>query len=137
MRYERKTKNFKPNITYVKILKCVYSLNKKHSYPNSDGVEQILNGILTKENKEFSEIDTFSTLLSVNGRKLRSHILMLIRYEYLRYKYDNDSSEPFLEITLKGKEFVSDYEKNHKLNLKKKIKTEKQTILKLIDIEKD
>lgn len=117
------------NITYFKILKTIDLLNKENAFPNLLGLKKILKGEVDEETSKFKDILTFSTLISIGNRQLASNVKMLIRYNYLRNIYDEESNDYFLKITIKGENMIESYEAHHKINYKKTTKKFKKTIL--------
>jgi len=118
---KRKTnREFRLTISHYKILQTIEELNKMNKYPTPKGVNNILQGKLDKETKQYIELKTFGTLISYPGRKLCSYILNMVRREYLTYIYDEKSDAMYLKITTKGEGAVFLYEKKHKHSYTKK-----------------
>ena len=122
-------KPFKLSISHIKILLTVSELNSIHAYPMKEGIGKLLRGEIDDETIKFSNIATFGTLISFQGRKLSSYILVLQRRGYLSNKYDSRSNAFFLAITAKGEEEIRLFFKRHPRVFKKKTQTFKNTIL--------
>lgn len=122
-------KPFKLSISHIKILLTVSELNSVHSYPMKEGIGKLLRGEIDDETMKFSNITTFGTLISFQGRKLSSYILVLQRRGYLLNKYDPKSNAFFLAITPKGEEEIRLFFKRHSQIFKKKTQSFKNTIL--------
>ena len=122
-------KSFKVSISHLKILLTVSKLNAAHAYPNKDGIGKILRGEIDDETLPFAKIATFGTLISFQGRKLASYVMMLQRHGYLLNKYDPVSNAFYLAITPAGEEEVRLFLKRHPQQFKKKSQTFKNTIL--------
>ena len=122
---------FIPNIIDIKILITVDYLNNLGYYPLPQGVLKILSGVLDFEGEKFQDCPTFQTIVSYNSKKISREIIMLVRYKYLVKKYDIKSNELYLMISDKGKGYLLDYSKHHKISFKKHVKKEKVTIVKI------
>lgn len=60
----KKRDDFRLTTSHFKILQTVDELNKKHLYPTSRGVNNILMGKLDKETRKYTDIKTYGTLIS-------------------------------------------------------------------------
>ena len=123
---------FEPSKTDAKILLTVSYLNEKHLYPNHVGVYKILSGVEDEEVEQYKDCPTYSTLISVNTKQISRLILMLVRYKYLEKIYDKETDELYLMVSEKGKAWLFDYSRKHKINLSKKAKIKEKTIVKII-----
>lgn len=122
--------NYKLNITSFKVLNTIYILNEQSYYPLIEGVKKIVNGAIDEDTIKFKNIDTFSTLTSIKGRRLASIIHQLVRYNYLTYIHNKIDDQMYLKITFKGESNIEDYLKHHKVTFKKNnIKENKPTIV--------
>lgn len=108
------------NISEYKILLTIFLLNEKHYYPTHKGVNYILKGELNNDTYLFQDLETFKTLISLSNKKISFIVLSLIRHGLLKLIYDKNNNDKYLFITDKGEEYLFDYKKNHKINLKKK-----------------
>ena len=117
---KRKTSEFKLTVSHYKILQTVYELNKVHKYPTAKGINNILQGKLDPETRNYIDLKTFGTLLSYPGRRLCSYILNMVRRGYLSYIYDKNSDDMYLRLTEKGEVEVFNYERKHKGSYTKK-----------------
>ena len=108
------------NISEYKILLTIFLLNEKHYYPTHKGVNYILKGELNNDTNLFQDLETFKTLISLSNKKISFIVLSLIRHGLLKLIYDKNNNDKYLFITDKGEEYLFDYKKNHKINLKKK-----------------
>lgn len=117
----RKRKSeFKLTVSHYKILQTVNELNKVKKYPSAKGVNNILQGKLDPETRNYIDLKTFGTLLSYPGRRLCSYILNMVRRGYLSYIYDKKSDDMYLRITEKGEIEVFNFERKHKNEYTKK-----------------
>lgn len=110
----------KITISHIKILDSIYYFNKLDLFPNVETILNILNG-----NKEYLDdlsikCPTYETLLSISGRKLKSKIKMLNRYNYVDLIYSTNSEEAFLKLSNNGELSLIKYKEKHKLNYKKR-----------------
>ena len=80
-------KKEKISLTSIKILKTVFDLNNINRYPTSIAVNYILNGEINEETILLKDLVTFSSLLSLKGRKFTTYITQLVRHGYLKYFY--------------------------------------------------
>ena len=124
-------KKYSINVTQYKILVTVSELNKKSLYPSLKGLRNILSGSDDKETVKYRDISTYSSLISVQKRTLASIVLMLVRSEFLTYKYDPKSDDMYLMITIKGNESIYDFKKHHKVSLISKEKTLRDEIVRI------
>lgn len=108
------------NISEYKILLTIFLLNEKHYYPTHKGVNYILKGELNSDTYLFQDLETFKTLISLSNKKISFIVLSLIRHGLVKLIYDKNNNDKYLFITDKGEEYLFDYKKNHKINLKKK-----------------
>lgn len=108
------------NISEYKILLTIFLLNEEHYYPTHKGVNYILKGELNNDTYLFQDFETFKTLISLSNKKISFIVLSLIRHGLIKLIYDKDNNDKYLFITDKGEEYLFDYKKNHKINLKKK-----------------
>ena len=117
----RKRKSeFRLTVSHFKILQTVNELNKVKKYPSAQGVNNILQGKLDPETRNYIDLKTFGTLLSYPGRRLCSYILNMVRRGYLSYIYDKKSDDMYLRITEKGEIEVFNFERKHKNEYTKK-----------------
>lgn len=114
---------FKPTVSDLKILKTIYDLNQMDYFPNSFGVYKILKGIKDEETNNFVFLPTFSNLVSCVSKKITFKISMLIRYKYLTYKYDSETDNMFLTLTVFGENYLNEYFKTHHVIFKQHNKT--------------
>ena len=126
-----KRDDFKLTISHYKILQTIDELNKRHLYPTSQGVNNILMGKLDKETRQYADLKTYATLISFPGRKLCSYILNMTRRGYLGYIYDKKSDGMYLRITEKGEGELLHYEKKHKSTYRKKEPNRKAQIVEI------
>ena len=117
---KRKTTAFRLTVSHYKILQTVNELNKVKKYPTALGVNNILQGKLDPETRNYIELKTFGTLLSYPGRRLCSYILNMVRRGYLSYIYDKNSDAMYLRVTEKGELEVFNFERKHKNKYTKK-----------------
>lgn len=117
---KRKTTTFRLTVSHYKILQTVNELNKVKKYPTALGVNNILQGKLDPETRNYIELKTFGTLLSYPGRRLCSYILNMVRRGYLSYIYDKKSDAMYLRVTEKGEVEVFNFERKHKNQYTKK-----------------
>ena len=110
----RRTSEFKLTVSHYKILQTVNELNKVKKYPTAKGVNNILQGKLDPETRNYIDLKTFGTLLSYPGRRLCSYILNMVRRGYLSYIYDKKSDAMYLRVTEKGEIEVYNFERKHK-----------------------
>ena len=112
--------DFKLTVSHYKILQTVNELNKVKKYPTAKGINNILQGKLDPETRQYIDLKTFGTLLSYPGRRLCSYILNMVRRGYLSYIYDKKSDEMYLRVTEKGEVEVFNFERKHKNEYTKK-----------------
>ncbi len=117
--------------THFKILLTVKSLNEFNLYPTSKGVSNILKGRIDNETILYKDLPTYSTVISIPGRRFSAMINNLVRYNYLTYVYDKRSGGLYLKLTNASKILVDEYLKKHKLSLKKKISQQKREIVEI------
>ena len=110
----KRTSEFKLTVSHYKILQTVNELNKVKKYPTAKGVNNILQGKLDPETRNYIDLKTFGTLLSYPGRRLCSYILNMVRRGYLSYIYDKKSDAMYLRVTEKGEIEVFNFERKHK-----------------------
>ena len=115
--------------SHIKILDTVFEMNKRNAYPNALGVKKILHGIVDNETNAYISIKSFSSLVSISGRKLCGNITNLIRHHYLIYIYNEKNDEMFLQITYLGEESIQKYKSKHTINYQNKQKATKISIL--------
>lgn len=111
---------FRLTVSHYKILQTILELNKVKKYPTALGVNNILQGKLDPETRNYIDLKTFGTLLSYPGRRLCSYILNMVRRGYLSYIYDKKSDAMYLRVTEKGEAEVFNFEKKHKNSYTKK-----------------
>lgn len=111
---------FRLTVSHYKILQTILELNKVKKYPTALGVNNILQGKLDPETRNYVDLKTFGTLLSYPGRRLCSYILNMVRRGYLSYIYDKKSDAMYLRVTEKGEAEVFNFEKKHKYSYTKK-----------------
>lgn len=121
----------KISITHYKILLTIYELNKANKYPSIKGVNNILSASIDSETIKYKDLKTYGTLLSYSGRKISSCVIYLVRNDYIRFIYKNGSNDKYLILTDDGEDIMNDYQKNHKINLKKKNIIRKDEIVEL------
>lgn len=119
MKHVRKSE-FRLTVSHYKILQTILELNKVKKYPTALGVNNILQGKLDPETRNYIDLKTFGTLLSYPGRRLCSYILNMVRRGYLSYIYDKKSDAMYLRVTEKGEVEVFNFEKKHKNSYTKK-----------------
>ncbi|MDY0100758.1 MAG: RQC domain-containing protein [Bacilli bacterium] len=112
-------KKEKISLTSIKILKTVFDLNNINRYPTSIAVNYILNGEINEETILLKDLVTFSSLLSLKGRKFTTYITQLVRHGYLKYFYVEGSFQKYLEITPSGKALLMNEESKRKIVYKK------------------
>ncbi len=122
-------KNFKLTVSYYKILKTISDLNEMDQYPTAKGVNNILSAKTDEETKQFVNLSTYGTLISLSGRKLCSYILNMVRRDYLTYIYDENSDAMYLKITPKGITSLLSFNKRYKGEFHKKEKAIKHEIV--------
>lgn len=105
---------YKLTITHYKILDTVLALNKKHLFPNNEGIYKIVSSFDDEETRKYSDLDTFGTLTSYSSKKISRLCIMLLRYKYLAYAFDPNTNSLFFQITEKGKVALYDFHKHHK-----------------------
>ena len=124
-------KELKLSVTHIKILYTISLLNKKRFYPLPEGVFKIVHGDLDDETAKFVSLQTFSTLISYNSKKVNNLIISLVRYGLLERIYDKEHDQLLLIVTEKGEIQLGAYFTKHKKVFKKKEKTFKPTIFKI------
>ena len=117
--------------TDYKILETVSLLNKDNYYPLAEGVYKILTGVDDEETDQFSELDTYKTLISYTSKKISRFIMMLLRYHYLERVYDQVSDKLYLKVAAKGEVELVKYHKKHKYKFTTKKVNLEPTIVKL------
>ena len=122
---------YQPSLIETKILLTIEYLNSLGYYPLPLGVTKILNGIIDEETIAFKECPTFQTAISYNSKKISKSIVILNRYNYVKKTFDKVTNELYLEITDKGKSYLLDFNKHHKINLTRHKKEFKVTIVKI------
>ncbi len=115
-----KKADFRLTVSHYKILQTVNELNKQKLYPTAKGINNILQGKLDPETRNYINLKTFGTLLSYPGRRLCSYILNMVRRNYLSYIYDKNSDDMYLRLTEKGEIEVFNFERKHKNEYTKK-----------------
>ena len=128
---KRKTTTFRLTVSHYKILQTVNELNKVKKYPTAKGINNILQGKLDPETRQYINLKTFGTLLSYPGRKLSFYILNMVRRGYLTYIYDKKHDDMYLTITEKGDAEVFNFEKKHKNEYTKKEPHRKPEIIEI------
>ena len=116
----KKSSEFKLTVSHYKILQTINELNKMKKYPTAKGVNNILQGKLDPETRQYINLKTFGTLLSYPGRHLSSYILNMVRRDYISYIYDKNSDGMYLRVTEKGELTVFNYERKRKNEYTKK-----------------
>lgn len=124
-----KDNKFKLTVSHYKILKTIGDLNEMEKYPTPKGVNNILSAKVDEETKQYVNLSTYGTLISLSGRKINSYILNMVRRDYLTYVYDKNSDGMYLKITIKGITSLEDFKKRYKGEFVKKIKTQKPEIV--------
>lgn len=127
----RKTTTFRLTVSHFKILQTVNELNKVNKYPTAQGVNNILQGKLDPETRNYIDLKTFGTLLSYPGRRLCSYILNMVRRGYLSYIYDKKTDAMYLRVTEKGEIEVFNFERKHKNEYTKKEPHRKHQIVEI------
>lgn len=127
----KQNKSFTLNSGYYKILHVVDSLNQNDDYPLPQGVYKILKGTVDEETKKYQNLDTFGSSISYTSKKVSRFVTMLIRYDYLKKKYDPSTDELYLEITPLGTQTLRDYFKKRRSAFLKKNVLKKKTIVHL------
>ena len=122
---------YQPNLTDIKILITIEYLNNLHKYPTHEGVLKVLKGEVDEETVNLTDCPTFQTLLSLNSKGISRHVLMLIRYGYLKKVFDVKTNDLYLSVTESTKTFLKTFLIKHKINLKKKEKKIKTTIVEI------
>ena len=122
---------FKLNITYYKILETVSLLNKDGYYPLNEGIYKIVTGKKDEETLQFSNLPTYSTLISYPSKKICNLTLMLFRNKYLEKVYDSKTDELYFKITRLGEDVLEKYLKRKHNTYSKKVVNKKITIVKI------
>ena len=122
-----------PSTSDIKILKTVSLLNERDLYPLALGVYKIITGSDEPEYQKYKELETYSTLISLNSKHVSRLIMMLLRKGYLENIYDENTNELYLKISDKGSKFLFDYSKKHKYSFKRKVGAEKPLIVEIKD----
>lgn len=116
-------KEKKLNILHFRIIATVHFLKENNYYSNAKGIYNILKGNGENEHKN---IKTYSSMLSVNSRRVHSHIKSLIKEKYLFYFYDSDNDQLYIDINnnilLLLKKFEQQNKNIYKINNKNTIK---------------
>lgn len=126
----------KLNITFFKVLQTIMDLNKNGFYPVNEGVFKILTGQKDDETLQFSNLETYSTLISYSSKKICNLTLMLYRYKYLEKVYDEKTNELYFKVTKLGEDALSKYLKSRPKRFVRKEIEHKQTIIKIENIRK-
>ena len=116
----KKFNEFKLTVSHYKILQTINELNKMKKYPTAKGINNILQGKLDPETRQYINLKTFGTLLSYPGRHLSSYILNMVRRDYISYIYDKKSDGMYLRVTEKGEVAVYNFERKRKSDYTKK-----------------
>lgn len=124
-----KDDKFKLTVSHYKILKTIGDLNEMDKYPTAKGVNNILSAKTDEETKQYINLSTYGTLISLSGRKLCSYILNMVRRDYLTYIYDENSDAMYLKITPKGTISLLSFNKHYKGEFHKKEKAIKHEIV--------
>ena len=117
--------------SHYKILLTISYLNKLSYYPLSEGIYRILVGDASSDIIPFKDCPTYGTLISFNSKKVSRYIMMLIRYGYISKKYDPQTNELYLMLTLKGENVSKKYFDKYKGNLEQKKQKGKPVIVKI------
>ena len=118
--------------SHYKILLTVSYLNKLGYYPLPEGVFHILTGYINDETNQFIDCPTYKSLISFNSKKVSRYIMMLIRYGYLRRKYDPVTDDMYLQNTPLADSVLIKDKKRYSGSLKMKDQKEKITIVKIV-----
>ena len=122
---------FTPSTSDIKILKTVQLLNEMDLYPLPLGVYKIVVGSTEPAFDKYHDLETYSTLISLNSKHVSRLIMMLLRNNYLENIYDENTNELYLKITIKGETFLREYRKKHKYSFKRKEASEKPLIVEI------
>lgn len=129
MAYQKK--QFKPTVSYYKILETISFLNERGFYPLPQGVGKILRGEIDEEIQPFIACPTYGSLVSYSRKKICRCVMMLFRYKYVEKVYDKKTDELYLKISTLGELSLLKFKKKHKNPYQNKSKSKKPTIVKL------
>lgn len=124
-------KELKLSITHYKVIHTVYSLNLLSLYPNQEGVHKILSGNDKNEIQEVRNIPTFGTLISYSSKKICHYVSSLVRYGFLKNVFDPKSEDLYLEVSVKGKDYLKVFLDNKKSPYRRTVKAFKPSIVKI------
>jgi len=115
----------------LKLMDVVKSLRERGAAASADGLGKIVNGSSDPEAIAFRDLDSFGSLVSLNGKRCKGLVRLLVERDYLRQIYVEEEDEYFLALTAKGEEAVAAYRAHpHKKKPFVPTKT-KKTIIKL------
>ena len=124
-------KNYVPNLLENKILLTISYLNELEFYPNSEGVYDILKGVINEVTKEFINCPTFQTIISRPKKRISVRIAMLARYGYLEKVFSYEHNDLYLKVSNFGQSYLAAYLKKSRGNFAKKIKKTTNSIVKI------
>ena len=122
-------KELEINITHIKLLATISSLNKKNLYPISDGIFKIVAGIVDSETKNYLDEPAFGTLISFNSKKICRYLLALQRHKYIKKIYAKEKDCLVYATTELGEDTLYKHMKRRKKPFIKKERAVKQTII--------
>ncbi len=102
---DSKEKKLKPS--EKKILKGIMHLAELGLEPTSVGLSSYLTGNIQEENI-FLINDPGFGCLSCTSKKIKNKINIMVRYDYIKLKYDESLDEVFLYLSEKGVKEVGD-----------------------------
>ena len=124
-------KDFKLNITYIKVLVTIKELNDDNLYPLNEGIYKILVGMEDEEANSYRYISTFGTLSSFTSKKVCRYTMMLFRYGYLGKIFDPQTKKLYFRLTDKGLEEADAFLKKHKKGFHRKKKNLSLSIVRI------
>lgn len=117
--------------THYKLLITMEWMNAHHLYPTANGIYKIVHGVYDQDTVNLTMCPTFEVLISYSSKRISNYVLVLYRYGYLGKVYDEKTHELYYEITLKGKEAISEHYGDDIPSFKKKKKTFVPQIVKI------
>jgi hypothetical protein len=124
-------KELEINITHIKLLATISSLNRKKLYPISDGIYKIVAGIIDNETAAYVDEPAFGTLISFTSKKVCRYLLALQRHKYIKKIYAPKKDCLVYATTELGETTLNKYMNRRKREFIKKERNIKETIIKI------
>jgi len=87
----------------------VKALHDKGVMASADGLLKIANGSFDPEAVAYQDLDSFGCLISLNGKRCKGLLRLLVERGYLRQIYVEEEKDYFLALTLTGEAALAEY----------------------------